>query len=575
MIAKNLGGQLSGGVAALKVDTRRVLFAYILFIAAALAIFSSCFAFELDTLSAGRSRVLRLVQLGLITALSIGFLLYLWRKAWPDAASARILRVSSVRLGVGCAGLALLGAALIAMAVLQSVSLSGDEGAYLFQADLFAQARLWAVSSPIQTYIAQHYIFSVGDKIVSQYPPGWPAVLALTGLAGFPLILVNPVIGMLLVVATYRFALAQYGREVAVLSALILTVSAFFLFNSASFFNGSIVALLGVLFVTSACSFIDRPGIGAAIGFGFWFSAIAVARHFDALLFAAPVAVVLLWHSTARHWRLTPVAAAAAVPLFGLLLYYYWQITGDPLVLPQKLHNSSDGLLGPNWHAVRVTEILIGRLVELAEWVSPPFVIAFLWALAQKLRRGKLRFFDLYGPLFLAGYWLYWADGTFRWGPRYIYPAFPFMVLLIAERAWHALQAERDRRRAAFAHLVLVSTIVSMLQVPFLAARGRELISQTQDISRQVRDAGVQNAVVIAVSGTGVIWQVDVGDLARNGLTLDKNVVYAHGPGLEAARITPSDIEQAVQELRAFFPTRGIWLYYRDRNSATGRLVRT
>ena len=83
-------------------------------------------------------------------------------------------------------------------------------------------------------------------------------------------------------------------------------------------------------------------------------------------------------------------------------------------MLPQKLHNTNDGLLGPNWRVARATEILAGRFVELAEWAAPLFVVAFLWSVLQKLRRGSIRFFDLYGPLFLVGYWFYWADGTFR-----------------------------------------------------------------------------------------------------------------------------------------------------------------
>ena len=547
---------------------RRVFAIYAVFAIVLIAVLGTCFALGLDTFSASRRRALRLVQLGLVTASSSAFLLVLWRRAWPARTPGWLAHASATRTSLWCAGLALAAAALVATLVLQSVPLSGDEGAYVFQAGMFAQGRLWWPVSPFQPYIAQPYIFPYEGRLISQYPPGWPAMLSAALASGVPPALVNPVVGALTILALYRFALVQYGKEIALLAAAMTGVSAFFLFNSGSFYNGSVTALFAVLMAHSAARFLDRPGVAAALGTGLWFSAIAVVRHFDAVLFALPVAVALLWRGTWRHWRLTPLAILAGVPLLALLLLYYTEVTGSPLLLPQKLHSANDGLLGANWHAVRVTEILVGRLVELAEWVSPPFVLAMAWALVLKLRDRSIRFYDLYGPVFLAGYWLYWADGTLRWGPRYIYPALPFMALLVAEQGWRAV-----RDRPGFAHLAAVSLLVAALQTPFLALRGRDLISQTQDIPRQVAAAGLHNAVVVVVSGTGLLWQIEVADLARNGLSLDRDVIYAHGPGLPTTQTTPDGVANAVRAFRAGFPGRSIWLYQRGEGQAAGQLV--
>lgn len=565
--------QLAGAVVSDpdRINDRRALAAYAGFAAVVLGVLSVCYALGIDTFAA-RDRALRLIQPGLVTMLSFGFLLYVSRHPWPQPGIARLLRRPAPWPELCCVVLALAGTVAIATFVLQAVRLSGDEAAYVFQADLFTHGRSWMLPSAIQRYVSQAYIFVYDGKLMSQYPPGWPAVLAVAERVGVPLVLVNPILGALTIAALYRFALAQYGREVAVLAALATTVSAFFLFNSGSFYNGSLVALLGVLFVHSACSFISRPEARSAIGLGFWFSAIAVVRHYDAVLFAIPVAVALLWRSTGRHWRLVPIAALAAVPLMGLLLLYYWQLTGNPLLLPQQLQNPNDALLGANWHARRATEILVGRLVELAEWVSPPFVVVFAWALLQKLRGRALRFFDLYGIVFLAGYWLFWADGTLRYGPRYIYPSLPFMVLLVVERGWHARAV--GPRRAALAHLAAISVVVSALMVPFLAARGRAMMTQTQDLYRQVGNAGLHDAVVIAATGTGLIWRIDPADMTRNGPTLDRDVVYAHGPGMFVGAATPEALQQTIDAMRARFPARQIWIYRKDENAAEGTLVR-
>jgi len=550
------------------------LWPYAWFAGIVLVELSVCYALGLDTLSVGHSRALRLIQLGILTATSFGFLFYLSRRTRPEAGItlASPLPGQSLTWAGAVAFLALITAALIAVfSIESSVLLSGDESAYVYQADMFAHGRLWSEPTPIQPYVAQHYIFPANGKLISQYPPGWPAILAAAQVTGIPIVLVNPIIGALIVLALWRFAVSQYNKEVALTAAALMAASAFFLFNSASFYNGNVVALFGVLFATSACSFLGSAGIGAAVGLGVWFSALAITRHFDVVLFAAPVVVALLRHGTARHWTRLPLAALAAAPAIVLLFYYYWEVTGSPFVIPQTLRTHNDALLGVNWSAWRASEILAGRFVELAEWISPPFVFAFIWALLQKFRRGHIRFFDLYGPIFLAGYWLFWSDGSLRWGPRYIYPALPFMVLTVVEYACFRLRKEGD---VGFARLLAVSAIVATIQVPFVTARANVLINQTQDIRYQVREAGIHHAVVVAVSGTGTIWSIDVGDLARNGLSLDGDVIYAHGPALESSQITPADIEQTVQALHEYFPTREIWLYRREKTAVHGALTR-
>ena len=469
----------------------------------------------------------------------------------------------------GC--LTLLVTILIGVFALEEVPLSGDEGAYVYQADLFAHGQLAASVTPIQPLIAQSYIFPLNGKLVSQYPPGWSAVLAAAEFTGLPLWVVNPIIGAVTLLALWRFTRRQHGREVAAIAVVLVMCSAFFLFNSASYYNGPLVALLGILFAEAVCDFLDRPGVWPAIGMGLWFSAIAVTRHFDAILFAAPAAVVLLKRVRAGTVRYFLIAAAAATPLLAVTIIYYVRVTGILFATPQTLRNPADGLLGGNWHAMRATELLAGRVVELAEWVSPLFDIALAWAWIRKALDKSLRFYDFYPVVFLCGYWLYWSDGGFRWGPRYIYPAFPFMAVTIASFAWPALQRAST---AWFARLVAICMIASAIQVPFLVVRARQLVDETQDVPRQIRAAGLHNAVVVVVSGTGTIWTIDIGDLARNGLTLDRDVVLAHGPGLFSSKITPADIARAVDDLRAYFPGRDVWLYYRNEGSAQGRLVK-
>ena len=327
---------------------------------------------------------------------------------------------------------------------------------------------------------------------------------------------------------------------------------------------------------SACCSSVRRPPSSTgpvwrpALGLGVWFSAIAVTRHFDALVFALPVAIEMLRRGTVRHWRLAPLAAAAALPLLAALVLYDWGATGTLWTIPQALRDPNDGLLGAYWHLTRVTAISVKRVVELAEWVSVPFVAALAWALVQKLRQRRLAFYDLYGPLFLAAYWLQWSDGGYRWGPRYIFPALPFMALAVADQACWML---RNRRSAALAHLLAISVLVSLTQLPTFVFRSKQLIKESQDIRFQVAQAGLHDAVVLVTAGPGQLWAMDPSDLARNGLTLEGDVIYAHGPRMFDGPITPAETDRTVHALREQFPGRSVWLYERVPGRLPGRLV--
>ncbi len=548
--------------------------AYLLLAVLLAAVSAAAYPLRLDALPVAGYWPKRIVLLLAISGVTACFLFAARPWTWSDTRSkfAWALRRSSRRMQVGFALLAFALTALIATAALHAVPMSGDENTYVLQANMFAHGRVSAdpAPAPVRSFFAQAYVFQAGDKLISQYPPGWSAVLAAASLAGIPHVLINPLVGALTVLALWQFAARRSGADAALVATLVMTSSAFFLLNSASFYNGSIVALFGMLFVASAAAFLDRPGAWQALGLGVWFSAIAVTRHFDALVFALPVAIEMLRRGTMRHWRLAPLAAAAALPLLAALVLYDWRATGAPWTIPQTLRDPNDGLLGAYWHVTRVTAISVKRVIELAEWVSVPFVAALAWALVQKARQRRLAFYDLYGPLFLAGYWLQWSDGGYRWGPRYILPALPFMALAVADQACWML---RTRRSTGLAHLLAISVLVSLTQLPSFMFRSKQLIEELQDVRFQVAQAGLHDAVVLVTAGPGQLWPMDPSDLARNGLTLDGDVIYAHGPRMFAGPITPAEIDRTVHALRDQFPRRSVWLYERVPGRLPGQLV--
>src|SRR6266568_9533261 len=125
----------------------RAYFLYSLVLASALSIF---YSMRLDTLAAGHDRLLRLGQLSGITLLALLFLT--WVHRWPMPFDGRLpgtpSHVRPALYAVLCLGL--IPPVVVAIFVLQGVAFSGDEGAYLVQADFFAHARLWGAVTSVQ-----------------------------------------------------------------------------------------------------------------------------------------------------------------------------------------------------------------------------------------------------------------------------------------------------------------------------------------------------------------------------------------------------------------------------------------
>jgi hypothetical protein len=426
----------------------------------------------------------------------------------------------------------------------------------------------------LEKYFEEFYIFDIGGRLVAQYPPGWPAVLAAASMAEIPIALVNPILAAGTILILYVLGLRRYGPATGVLAVCIFTGSAFFIMNSATYFNHPMTTFFGVLFALVVSEYLEDPCVVWAIGAGVTLSAIAATRHYDAVLFPLPAITALVWRWSRRHWRLLPFAIIGALPVIGALVAYYWMVTGNPLQTPQTLVHPWDRPLGPNFSVAGSTEMLFGKGIELAEWTSAPFFAIYLWALGRRAWRRELYWFELYGPIFPLGYWFFWSDGVVRWGPRYIYCAFPFMALTAAAAIRDALAQEDTGWLSRFAARAgILSIIISILQIPFLVSSAGRIVDQFEDVDRQVAAAKLHNALVFVSSGTGEIWHQAVGNLVRNGLTLDGEVIYAHAGDVLAGQTDPAAAAVAIKDLHAGFPDRNIWVYKRHEGEIHGSLT--
>ena len=105
---------------------------------------------------------------------------------------------------------------------------SYDSCMYMFQARLFSHGMLFEHIPPEPQFFANGLAI-LSDKWYTQFPPGYPAILAVGVLLRIPW-LVNPILGALTIVGIYLIAKTLYDENIAKLSALLTAGSSFFLF---------------------------------------------------------------------------------------------------------------------------------------------------------------------------------------------------------------------------------------------------------------------------------------------------------------------------------------------------------
>ena len=481
----------------------------------------------------------------------------------------------------GLSGLAVVTVLLLAGGViaLRAFPNSGDEYAYLFQAQTFRAGRLWNVLPPVPDAFASFRILMTDGKWVSQYPPGWPIIIAGVTSLGLPDYVASPAAALLLLFGFAHLTRELIGPGAALAGTALLACCPFFLLNGASYFSHVPAALFGVLFVLCGVRFLESASIPSAVGAGAALGFLCIIRPFSAVLIAIPCTVELLRRATSVHYRRLAWFFVGIFPFITGFLLYNNAITGNPFLEPISwghpafhfgLQPVNDGGFSPT--LLRRVGWAIIRLMELAQWTSP--LLCFLYAIAAlwKLGRRRFAFYDFVFPIFVLGYFLFPDLGGNRYGPRYYFEAYPFMVLTVisAATAWLASRRTASREAAA-AGAIVGAIIMGLAAYPALAYQFREIVNERMELYDLVNKSHLSNAIVVIRSSTGStrcsgcsglsgVSLMDPPDLTRDGIDLSQSVLYA--------------LDQPAQycTLTLAFPGWTLYRYERNDDSGAGVL---
>jgi hypothetical protein len=113
-------------------------------------------------------------------------------------------------------------------------------------------------------------------------------------------------------------------------------------------------------------------------------------------------------------------------------------------------------------------------------FVYAPFLLALPFTVIAFFRRAKPETIFISGVsafyILLFSAWYYWWGGT-NWGPRFLVPILPFVVLLVAPAIEFALSTKHRARAIIFGLLCFAGTVIQLIgiSVPALAYRARML----------------------------------------------------------------------------------------------------
>jgi hypothetical protein len=319
-----------------------------------------------------------------------------------------------------------------------------------------------------------------------------------------------------------------YSDVVAQWSVITLAISSFFIFNSASYFSHVSCALFSVGFVYALYVYLEDRHPGFALLSGFLLGMIAITRYYTATLMFLPFILYLFYR---YKWKAIPMfiwIGLGAIPCVSFLFWYNYQITGNPLV-PVTMWAYQDEALGfVRGHTVmKGIEHIIRWTALLIYWTSPAVLILYVVALWQKVNNKESRAIkpeDYFYVILVAGYFFYYQIGGNQYGPRFFFEAFPFVVVMIVN---FVLQQKRKWTLALFA----AGICFSIVKFPFINIREHKIVEDRKDLYRLVNERHLSNAVVFVSSHTCVIRPMPIGDLIRNDLNENSNVIYVQDLG--------------------------------------------
>ena len=261
--------------------------------------------------------------------------------------------------------------------------------------------------------IAPLSYFVRNGKVLQQYPPGYPLLMALAGFIGLEFY-VNPILGILAIILMFLLVKDLADTWMAALFSLLWAFSPIVMYGSTSVMSD----LSATVFILLSLYFYRREKIiPSALALGFSLT-VRPTNVLYCLIFL-PVLLKETWKD--KQWIKFGLFFAVPVSLYAI---YNWQVYG----LPWKTGYSdfSDHLL---------TSVFFNHLVFYIKEIIlqfTPFLVILALLASWKKNKDSL-FYAGWFLIFLIFYCFWRSGGDTWWWTRFLLPAFPALFFLAAQ----------------------------------------------------------------------------------------------------------------------------------------------
>ena len=350
-------------------------------------------------------------------------------------------RPPTALVSVACAVAASVILAWLAMEFVPHVE---DELAYLFHARLFAAGQLWAPApAEILRPGLDYYLLTIeGDRWFAVTTPGWPAILALGTYLGQPWLL-NPLLAGIAIWLAYDTIRRIADQETALVAAMLLASSAWFLASGATLMPhlaSTVLSLMAWWLLVRS-----RGTVPAALLAGAAMGALFTVRQLEAVILGGVTGFLLLGLAWPDR-KFLPVLGygIGCIAVGSLYFLYNMTMTGSFLTAPMEpyldalWHDGANAYgfgpeIGPRerWGALdyapghSLTEGLIGAAhnVFSTNFEFLGWSIGSLGLFLAHLLWGRKNRLDILAYAIIAftiiAHLGYWFTGSFYIGPRY------------------------------------------------------------------------------------------------------------------------------------------------------------
>ncbi len=283
-------------------------------------------------------------------------------------------------MGVGLTALAL-RAALLPFIPIPEPTVH-DEFSYLLGGDTFRLGRVTNPPHPMWKHFETFHV-NFQPTYASKYPPAQALVLALGWkLFGHPWYGVWLSCGLMCAALCWMLQGWLAPRYALIGGLLAVAQWSVFGYWIDSYWGGAVAAAAGALVLGAVPRLARRPTAGVACMAAFGVVVLANSRPYEGGLTALAAAAALVYELYRRHrlprlFTLRVVLPAIAILACGIAFigYYNYRVTGDPILMPYALHQTTYGASPIFWLAP-LPPLPIYRHDEIRKfWVGPDKLI--------------------------------------------------------------------------------------------------------------------------------------------------------------------------------------------------------